>query len=195
RGRGERPARRGRAPAEHLLVRRPGGYDDRRSLASVGALAVGERVTFAARVHDCGFGGWRGRGGRGGRMFETLVGDETGAISLKWVRGGEAIERTLGKGALPPVTGEGKRYRLDREIQHPEIEVLAEPGGDASASAEALPRRIVPRYATPEGVHPRALRRAVAQAVADYADLVAGRLPEALVAKRKLPSPAEALRA
>src|SRR5262249_875051 len=39
-----------------------------------------------------------------------------------------------------------------------------------------------------------ALRRGGAQAVADYADLVPGRLPPALVKKRKLPSPADALR-
>ncbi|TMA27618.1 MAG: hypothetical protein E6J87_21085 [Deltaproteobacteria bacterium] len=97
------------------------------------------------------------------------------------------------KGALLLVTGEVKRYRFSKEIQHPEVEVLAEPG--AEGSAPALPKRIVPRYATPEGVHPRALRRAVAQAVAEYADLVTGRLPEALAAKRKLPSPADALRA
>src|SRR5215468_8793379 len=92
--RAEQLAKRGLRTVEDLLYRLPAGYDDRRTLAKVEALAVGARVTFAARVHDCGFGGWRGRGGRGGRMFETLVGDETGAISLKWFRGGEAIERT-----------------------------------------------------------------------------------------------------
>jgi ATP-dependent DNA helicase RecG len=192
--RAEQLAKRGIHTVEDLLYRLPAGYDDRRSLVRVDDLVVGARVTFAARVHDCGFAGWRGRGGRGGRMFEAVVGDESGAIKLKWFRGGDAIEKTVRKGALLLVTGEVKRYRFDREIQHPEVEALAEPGAAGEAAA-ALPKRIVPRYATPEGVHPRALRRAVAQAVAEYADLVIGRLPEKLAAERKLPPPAEALRA
>ncbi len=191
--RAEQLAKRGLRTVEDLLYRLPAGYDDRRSLASVGELAVGARVTFAARVLGCGVAGWRGRGGRSGRMFEAVVGDETGTVELKWFRGGEAIERSVRKGALLLVTGDVKRYRFSKEIQHPEVEVLAEPGADGEGPE--LPKRIVPRYATPEGVHPRAVRRAVAQAVAEYADLVHGRLPQALVSKRKLPSPAAALHA
>ena len=54
-------------------------------------------------------------------------------------------------------------------------------------------RQIVPEYSAPEGVPPRTLRRLVQSAVAEYADLVEGRLPEALVRARKLPGAAEAL--
>ena len=39
------------------------------------------------------------------------------------------------KGALLLVTGDVKRYRFDKEIQHPEVEVLAEPGADAEERA------------------------------------------------------------
>src|SRR5258705_510935 len=156
--RAEQLARRGLRTVEDLLYRLPAGYDDRRALAQVGALEVGAHVTFAARVHDCGFAGWRGRGGRGGRMFEALVGDETGAIKLKWFRGGEALERTVRKGALLLVTGDVKRYRFDKEIQHPEVEVLAEPGA-ADEERAAVPKRIGPRYAAPRGGHPRAMPR------------------------------------
>ena len=190
-------AKRGIRSVEDLLYRLPTAYDDRRSLVSVGSLEVGRRATFAARVFGAGFAGWRGRGGRGGRLFEAVVGDPTGTVELKWFRGSEAIERTVRKGALLLVTGEVKRYRFAKELQHPEVEVLAGPAelGPAAAEPASLPHRIVPRYATPEGIHPRALRRAVTRAVADYADLVPGRLPAELVALRKLPSPAEALRA
>jgi ATP-dependent DNA helicase RecG len=194
--RAEQLARRGMGTVEDLLYRLPAGYDDRRSLASLASLPVGARVTFAARVLGSAYAGWRGRphgrGARAGRMFEATLGDERGnVVQLKWFRGGDAIEKIVRKGALLLVTGDVKRYKFDKEIQHPEIELLAEPGAE---DAEA-PKRIVPRYATPDGVHPRALRRAVAQAVAEYADLVTGRLPEKLAAQRRLPSPADALRA
>ena len=196
--RAELLAKRGVRSIEDLLFRLPTTYDDRRSLVSVGALEVGTRATFAARVLGCGFGGWRGRGGRGGRLFEAVVGDETGTVELKWFRGGESLEKSVRQGAWLLVTGEVKRYRFAKELQHPEVEVLAAPGeerSEAGTARETLPKRVVPRYATPDGIHPRALRRAVEHAVAEYADLVPGRLPEALVRSRRLPSPGEALRA
>ena len=82
------------------------------------------------------------------------------------------------------VAGEVKRYRFSKQLLHPEIEVLssAEPEEAEPAEAErAELRSITPDYATPEGVHPRALRRAVQHAVDQYADLLAGHLPALLV--------------
>jgi len=203
--RAETLAKRGIRSVEDLLYRLPSDYDDRRRLVRIGELEAGRRVTFSGRVLGSGYSGWRGRGGRGGRLFEAVLGDETGTVGLKWFRAGEAIERSVRKGALLLVTGDVKRYRFSLELQHPEIDVLEAPeaGADAeaaestgtAASESEAPRRIVPVYSAPEGLHPRALRRAVTRAVADYSDLVAGRLPETLVRARSLPSPAAALRA
>ena len=192
--RAETLAKRGIRSVEDLLYRLPADYDDRRHLERIGDLTAGRRVSFTGRVLGSGYSGWRGRGGRGGRLFEAVVGDDTGSVVLKWFRAGAAIERAARKGALVLVTGDVKRYRFSLELQHPELDVLEEPEAESAQEPE-LPRRIVPRYAAPEGVHARALRRAVARAVADYSDLVAGRLPRALVRQRHLPSPAEALRA
>jgi len=169
-------------------------WDDRRSLAPVGSLEVGRRATFVGRVLACDFATRRGRGGRVARSFEALVGDDTGTLQLKWFHGGDAISRVVRKGALLLVTGDVRRYRFSREILHPEVQSLGdgEPG-DAQGDEEL--RRIVPEYATPEGIHPRALRSLVQQAVQGHADLVAGHLPPALVRDRGLPEPADALRA
>jgi ATP-dependent DNA helicase RecG len=54
-------------------------------------------------------------------------------------------------------------------------------------------RQIVPEYTAPEGIPPRAIRRLVQTAVAEYADLVVGHLPASLVRARELPGAAEAL--
>jgi ATP-dependent DNA helicase RecG len=186
--------RRGIRSVGDLLFHLPVRWEDRRSLVRVGDLEVGRRATFVARVLVCGYASWRGR--RGGRLFEAVVGDESGNVSLKWFRGGEAIARTVKKDALLLVTGEVKRYRFAKELQHPEIEVLRDESDGAEPGEGGAPakRRIVPDYPAPEGLHPRTLRRAVQRAVSQYADLVSGHLPEALVRERGLPSPAEALR-
>ena len=101
--------------------------------------------------------------GRGGRSFEALVGDESGTVMLKWFRGGDAIAKLVRKDTLLLVTGDVTRYRFSKQLSHPEIEFLA--GPDAAGAGVDAPRSITPDYATPEGVHPRALRRAVGSAV------------------------------
>ncbi|MEE9609429.1 MAG: ATP-dependent DNA helicase RecG, partial [Myxococcota bacterium] len=134
------------------------------------------------------------RRGRQRRIFQALVGDDTGSVTLTWFRGGEALANLVRKGALVLVTGDVTRYRFERQLVHPEVEELA-------AEAEPLEvrglqhQRIVPDYSTPEGINPRALRRTVQRAVEQYADLVAGHLPAAVARERELPEPALALRA
>ena len=196
--RAEALARRGLASVLDLLFHLPVRWDDRRSLARVEELEVGRRASFVARVLGCDFVATRGRiRGRGGRSFEAIVSDETGTVTLKWFRGGESIAKLVHKNDLLLVAGDVKRYRFSKQLLHPEIEVLA-----PAASEEAEPdetdraelRSITPDYATPEGVHPRALRRVVQHAVESYADLLAAHLPAPLVRELALPEPAQALR-
>jgi ATP-dependent DNA helicase RecG len=193
--RAEALAKRGLHTLQDLLFHLPSHYDDRRALVRVSALEVGRRATFVARVLGCGFAGWRGRSGRGGRLFEAVVGDDTGTVNLKWFRGGDAISRIVHKDELLLVTGDVKRYRFSIELQHPEVEVLEAWAGGGEGEGAELPHRVVPNYSAPEGLNPRALRRAVQRTVAEYADLVTGHLPEDLVRARGLPTPSQALRA
>lgn len=190
--RAELLAKRGLRCIGDLLFYLPSRYDDRRNLDSIEALEVGRRATFVGRVLKAEFSQWQGRyGRRGGRTFQAVVGDETGSVSLKWFRGGDSISKTAREGALLLVTGDVKRYRFSKELMHPEIEKCAE--GDEATRNEAL-RRVVPDYATPEGINPRMLRGLIEAAVARYADLVGGHLPEAATQLQGLPEPAEALR-
>ncbi|MEB2343383.1 MAG: ATP-dependent DNA helicase RecG [Deltaproteobacteria bacterium] len=192
--RAELLARRGLATITDLLLHLPSRYDDRRRLVPVGQLEVGRRATFLARVLVSDFTPQRGRGGRFRRVLHAVVGDETGTVDLKWFQGGEALQPLLAKGTRLLVTGDVRRYRFTKELLHPELERIDEgPGGDG-ALGEAL-RQIVPDYPAPEGLPPRALRRTVQAALAEYGDLVVGHLPEALTARRGLPGAAGALRA
>jgi ATP-dependent DNA helicase RecG len=188
--RAEKLARRDLASVADLLFHLPVHYDDRRSLQSVGSLEVGSRATFVARVLGCAFSARRGR--FGGRVFEALVGDDTGTVTLKWFRSGDSLAKQVRKDALLLITGDVKRYRFDKELAHPEISVLTDASSESANIGEV--RSVAPEYATPEGIHPRGLRRAISAAVEWYSDLVPGHLPADLVAKLGLPEPGEALR-
>ena len=187
--------KRGLATINDLLFRLPSRYDDRRSLVRVVDLEVGRRATFAAQVRTAEFAPTRGRGGRSRRVLHALVSDETGSIELKWFHGGDAILPVLTKGRSVLVTGDVRRYRFSKELMHPEVEPLDDAPADEAAAMRAVAslRQIVPEYTAPEGIPPRAIRRLVQTAVAEYADLVVGHLPASLVRTRSLPGAAEAL--
>lgn len=188
--RAETLAARGLRRVADVLFHLPARYDDRRALVRVKDLAVGRRATFVARVLGVDFAPSRGRGGRFRRVLHAVVGDATGTVSLKWFHGGEALQGTVRKDATLLVTGDVRRYRFSLELLHPDVEPLADP----SAPAGEL-QRVVADYPAIEGVPPRTLRRLVGLAVAEYADLAAGFLPERLARERRLPDAADALRA
>lgn len=184
-------AARGLRSVGDLLFHLPSRYEDRRRLSDIDELEVGHRATFIADVLLVDFISRSGRRGSG-RILQAVVGDQKGTLNLKWFRGGESIARHLHKGDRLLVSGDVKRYRFSKEIVHPEIERLQSSEGDEGESEAG---QVVPIYTAPEGVNPRTLRRLIELAVDDYADLVRGYLPEALVTQRGLPGPGTALRA
>ena len=192
-------ARRGIRTVAHLLFHLPTRFDDRRALAPVGELQVGHRATFVGRVLAADTSQMRTRGGRFRRVFQAMLGDDTGTVSLRWFHGVDQVARNVRKGATLLVTGDVKRYRFDKELVHPEIEALDrgdEEGelGPEDEAREAL-RAIVPDYPSPEGIPPRTMRGFVQRAVDAHADLVESHLPTALAEERELPSVPDALRA
>ncbi len=177
-------AQRGLRTIADLLFHLPVRYDDRREQVTIGALQVGSRATFHGEVLVADFVPIRGRG----RIYQAVLGDGTGTVNLKWFRGGEAVAGSVKKGVRLRATGDVRRYRFDKEVIHPEIDVLRE-GEDGPGEG------VVPDYATPDGIPPRTFRRMIAAAVAQYADLVPTTLPEDLAAQRGLPPTPDALRA
>jgi len=195
--RAETLAKRGLASVADLLFTLPSGYDDRRDLVRVGDLEVGRHATFVAEVTTVSSGAPRGRGRR---VLEAIVSDDTGSIALKWFRAADTIRERLGKGQRLLITGDVKRYRFRKEIVHPEVEPLDPAGEDAGpvapTDADALAglRAVVPRYPAKDGVPPRTLRRLIASALVAYGDCVVGWLPASAVRERGLPRVADALR-
>jgi ATP-dependent DNA helicase RecG len=180
--RAQQLAQRGLRTIADLLFHLPSRYDDRRELARIGDLEVGRRASFQGEIKVADFGPRRGRQ----RTFSAVLGDESGVVTLKWFRGGEAVAAHVKKGVRLRATGEVRRYKFSKEVIHPEIDFL----GEADAGGEG----IVPEYPVPEGIPPRTFRRWVAAAVAQYSDLVPSTLPARLAAERGLPPTPEALR-
>jgi ATP-dependent DNA helicase RecG len=176
-------AQRGLRSVADLLFHLPSRYDDRRERVRIGDLEVGRRATFSGEVKVADFGPRKGRG----RTFSAALGDDSGVVTLKWFRGGEAVAAHVKKGVRLRATGEVRRYRFTKEVIHPEIDLL----GEADAAAG---EGIVPDYPAPEGIPPRTFRRWVAYAVEHYSDLVPSTLPARLARERALPPTPEALR-
>jgi ATP-dependent DNA helicase RecG len=176
----------------------PTRYDDRRALVEICDLEVGRRATFIGEVKSTDKQTHRAKG-RYQKIFEAVVGDETGSVKLKWFRATGSIEKQLTRGAMFLITGDVKRYRFSKEIVHPELELIDTDGskGEAADASTALEERaletIVPEYPTPEGLQPRMLRRVIQAAVLEYADLVEGCLPNDVIQARTLPAPGRAL--
>ena len=204
-------ARRGFERVSDLLFWLPARYEDRRRVLTVGELKVGATATFVGEVKVVDWVPTR-RGGRFGKIFQAVVGDDDSIVTLKWFRGGDAIAKSLQKGRQVLVSGEVKRYRFSKELIHPDVEVLRAPkseegeGDEDGETAESKPPprtsnedaelgRVVPVYTAPEGMNPRTLRRLIGQAVEAYSDLVVGHLPADVVSERGLPSVSVALRA
>ena len=189
-------ARRGLERVSDLLFWLPVRYEDRRRVQHVADLKVGQTATFVAEVKVVDWVPTR-RGGRFGKIFQAVVGDDDAIVTLKWFRGGDAIAGTVQKGRWLLVNGEVKRYRFSKELIHPEVEVVASPDEERPATRPATPDlgSVVPVYAAPEGVNPRTLRRLIGQAVDAYAELVVGHLPPDLVEARGLPTVPQALMA
>ena len=112
--RAEGLARRGLERISDLLFWLPVRYEDRRSVVSVDALEVGRSATFLAQVKLADWVPTRRKGGRFGRIFQAVVGDENAVVTLKWFRGGETLANQIVKGRWPLVSGEVRRYRSPR---------------------------------------------------------------------------------
>lgn len=169
---------------EDLLFFLPRSYEDRRRLEKIEALRVGHPTCFEGVVTRAGVVPLRS----GRSYFEVVVGDDTGAVALKWFRGIAHFRDRIKPGVRVLVSGDVRRYRYTKELYHPEVEILSE-----DAPAESLPR-IVPTYAAVEGVPPRTVRRLVDSVVGYASDLVEPALPEAFVSDHDLPTLGDALR-
>ncbi len=150
-----------------LLNFLPSRYEDRRSLRRIASIREGEKVPFKGKVLAADEVHYGKR-----RVFEVVVGDGSGIVRAKWFNyHPKAMMRLFKKDREIILYGEMRFFGLQREVIHPEIEVLE--GEDPSIHFNT----IVPVYPQIEGLHQRRLRRVMHQVVEGYAHLVVDLIP------------------
>ena len=124
------------------------------------------------------------------RVFEMAVSDGTGMIIAKWFHFNERYMRQrFKKGQQVILSGEVKRYNLQKEVHHPEIEII-DPNEDESWEF----KKIIPIYSETEGLYQKTMRRIMKNVVDDNACAVVDGMPESVRNRQHLVPLAEAVK-
>ena len=173
---------------EDALYFLPRCYEDRRHLKKISQLRTGERETGFGEILLSGSVYYQGRRRR---VFEAVVGDGSGSISLKWFYGNERYLRgRFKKGNRLIFSGEVRWFNGQREIHHPDVEMV-----DGDIEEDYLNfKRIVPVYSETEGLHQRTLRKILKTILEEVGDELSSPIPKEVLERQRLIGFPEAVR-
>ena len=173
--------KRGIRTVEDALYLLPLRYEDRRQLVPISRLKPGMTQVFSGTVLSSGSVVTRG----GRPVFEAVVGDESGQITMKWFHANAVwMQRTWKVGRAGVFTGEVTQFGYQREVHHPDAEWV-EPGAavaDVIAADTANFGRVVPVYPLTDGLHQKPMRKVMREVVERFAGDVDQVIPAAVVA-------------
>jgi ATP-dependent DNA helicase RecG len=173
---------------EDALYFLPRRYEDRRNLRKISELQPGKREAGFGEILLSGSTDYRF-----GRMkvFSTVVGDESGTITLKWFHGHDRyLKDRFKKGRKLIFSGEVRLFNHKHEILHPDVEVVE---GDIEQDFLNF-KRIVPIYSETEGLHQRTLRRLMKSIVDNFVDTLGSPIPGEILERQGLIDFKEAFR-
>ena len=163
---------------EDALYHLPHRYEDRRQLKSIRQLTDGSHEVFKGTVLASG----EVRTKRTSkRIFEVIVGDDSGTISLKWFRYRKPwLEKRFLVGQTAIFIGDVKRFGATREIHHPDAELIeGNDGIDLLIRKDPVSfGRIVPVYPLTEGISQKQMRTIWFSLIRDYAGYLSATTPE-----------------
>ena len=165
---------------EDALYFLPRAYEDRRNLKKISELKPGQKETGWGEILLSGFAFFQNKRKR---VFEAVVGDESGVITLKWFHGNERyLKDRFKKGRKLIFSGEVRWFNLQKEIHHPDVEMIE---GDIEQDYLNF-KRIVPIYSETEGLHQRTLRRLMKNILDGYADELSSPISQEIVQRQNL---------
>jgi ATP-dependent DNA helicase RecG len=171
---------------EDALYFLPRSYEDRRNLKKISELKSGRKETGFGEIMLSGVVFFRNKRKR---IFEAVVGDGTGVITLKWFAGNERyLFNRFKKGEKLIFSGEVRWFNNQKEIHHPDVEMV-----DGDIEKDYLNfKRIVPIYSETEGLHQRTLRRLLKHVLEGYTDDLSSPIPQEILERQDLISFPEA---
>lgn len=176
----------GLATVEDALYTLPFRYEDRRALRRIAQLRDGQGEVFFGEILAAGEGvTTRSRK----KIFEVIVGDGSGQISLKWFHyRKEWMVKRFALGRQGVFIGEVKRFGQVREIHHPEVEFIEGEGGlEAFMAGDPLSfGRILPVYPLTEGLSQKIARKIWKEVVDRFAPVTVSPLPVEICRRRNL---------
>ncbi len=173
---------------EDALYSLPRRYEDRRSLKKISELKAGGKETGFGEILLSGVAFYQNKRRR---VFETVVGDGSGTITLKWFHGNERyLRERFKKGRQLIFSGDVRWFNHQREIHHPDVEMV-----DGDVEKDYLNfKRIVPVYSETEGLYQRTMRRLMNTILEGYADELSSPIPPEVVRRQNLIDFSEAFR-
>jgi len=182
-------AEKGYARVEDLLFHLPFRYEDRSRFASIDSLRPGDKVTISGRILSAVLKRTRRRGFT---IFEALVEDDTGAVSLVWFN--QPYLRDIMKSGRDAILyGEAGLSRWKGRsltMENPQYEIISHDGSEAIHTG-----RVVPIYQRVADLSPRMVRAIQHTILANLEDPIFDPLPAGLSFGEGMMPRGEALRA
>ena len=171
---------------EDALYHLPIRYEDRRQLKAINQLTDNQQEVFVGTVLVSGET-VTSRSRR--RIYEVIVGDSSGKISLKWFRYRKPwLQKRFPFGQKAIFIGEVKRFAAIHEIHHPDSELLRD-DQDLQQLIKSDPLnfgRILPVYSLTEGLSQKQARKIWYQLIEEYAGNVPDVIPVGIQKKYQL---------
>ncbi|MBI3019335.1 MAG: DEAD/DEAH box helicase, partial [Deltaproteobacteria bacterium] len=156
---------------EDALYFLPRTYEDRQNFKPIKDLTQGQRETSFGIIKRLAFVPLRSDRSK---IFELVIADKSGWIIAKWFHYNAKYMMTKFKIGMSVVfTGEVRVYKYQKEITHPDIEIIED------TQKESLHfGRIVPVYSETEGLFQKTIRRIVRNVLDQSLAIVQDPLPE-----------------
>ncbi len=174
----EKLAKMGLSDVESVLYSLPLRYEDRRQIRKIAQLHEQGIQVFSGKILAAGESQ---TARRRKKLYEVVVGDGTGQVSLKWFHYRKPLMQqrfTVGRKAV--FIGEPKRFGAVREVHHPDVQFLDQDQSVAELTgADPLSYGCyLPVYHLTEGLHQKTARKIWREAVERYAPLAFSPLPD-----------------
>ncbi|MCM3880706.1 MAG: ATP-dependent DNA helicase RecG [Vicinamibacterales bacterium] len=171
----------GLSTIEDLLYRFPLRYEDRGHLQPIATLKAGQQVAISGRIQSAHL---RTTRRPGFKIFEALVGDDSGSIRAVWMNQ-SFLQDVLRRDAQVVLFGPVEA-RPGLQLMNPDYEVIDSLDGDED-TATIHTGRIVPVYEKAGSMTPKMQRRLVYEVLSKLPDVIADPFPEDARGRLDLP--------